>query len=547
MSESFLIKKTAFDVNGDLNERNDNSFIIGPGELNGPAGVLRDSDLRLYGFGSLKWGEGVNQNLFRILENSACAEKETGDFLVGTDDPVGFVPGTGNFNASIHATAPKDENDLGLGNGITTPVVGQDWYNTTSNLKYVYKPTGWDTAGAGGFTVGGDLDMGGKAIQNVQDPTDLSNVLPASVTAPGDAVTVGWADERYINATGDAMTGSLDLGGYKITTLGNPTISTDALTLGYADGRYLSNTGGLLYSDIQFTIPAVGSSSDGIYWSGNTDFAKIYTKTISPETTKLIFQVGDNGLTDYISFEINDYVAGITEVLKVGSVGITPLVPITMGGQNITSAGTVSATNITTPTVTLSGTTNGSLTSSVLRLKSATNGTYDYTDILGGYNGLAAIRMTSNDNWSTVYVQGNTPAGGVPYTIASFYANATTRYLNMNGNKITQLATATSGLDAANKNYVDAAITAANQIITVVSGTIAHNGTIPLPSGYTHSQCTFMVGAGTWPTSAFGGYGRDGIDSFYVSVDKNTRVVSCYTVNSASYPGTANYILIGIK
>lgn len=81
--------------------------------------------------------------------------------------------------------------------------------------------------------------------------------------------------------------------------------------------------------------------------------------------------------------------------------------------------------------------------------------------------------------------------------------------------------------------------------VAVGYGTVAHGGTIPLPSGYTQAQCGWTVGAGTW--NQFGGFGRDGIDSFVVSVNAS-RVVSAYTTNGPTFLATsANYIIIGVK
>jgi len=150
MSETFYIKKTAFDDNNfDLTQREADSFIIGPGELNGPGGLAQDSDLELYGFGAIKWGEGVNQNQYRMLESNACPEKVAGDFLVGTDDPDGYVPGTGSFvpnaGSPVNGAVPKDMYDLGLGNGITEPLIGQLWYNTSQSVLYNNEPAGWTT------------------------------------------------------------------------------------------------------------------------------------------------------------------------------------------------------------------------------------------------------------------------------------------------------------------------------------------------------------------------------------------------------------------
>jgi hypothetical protein len=146
MSETFLIKKTAFDDAGLIADREANSFVIGPGELNGPAGITRASDLRLYGFGSLKWGEGVDQNLFRLLENFACARKETGDILIAGSPTV-------LYDETINPVMPKDENDLGIGNGITTPVLGQPWYDTTSNTLFSFNGTHWVTEGVDPGTI----------------------------------------------------------------------------------------------------------------------------------------------------------------------------------------------------------------------------------------------------------------------------------------------------------------------------------------------------------------------------------------------------------
>ena len=171
MSETFLIKKTAFDDNSALiSEREANSFVIGPGELNGPAGFARESDLRLYGFGALKWGEGVDQNLYRILENFASPRKVTGDILTA-GSPIVL------YDETINPVMPKDENDLGVGNGITTPVLGQFWYDTTSGTLFNFNGTHWVTAGVDPGTIRidakivmsvNDLECNGQAVSRTR-------------------------------------------------------------------------------------------------------------------------------------------------------------------------------------------------------------------------------------------------------------------------------------------------------------------------------------------------------------------------------------------
>ena len=49
-------------------------------------------------------------------------------------------------------------------------------------------------------------------------------------------------NNKCVKKTGDTMSGNLAMGGYKVTGLGTPTVSTDAATRGYVDGIALSGT-----------------------------------------------------------------------------------------------------------------------------------------------------------------------------------------------------------------------------------------------------------------------------------------------------------------
>jgi len=275
MSETFYIKKTAFDDAGsspaDNAQRDENSFIIGPGELNGPAGLNRDSDLELYGFGALKWGEGVDQNQYRQLENFACPQKENGDYWAAGSPPEGaYLSGT-------HPVAPKDENDLGIGNGITEPLNGQSWYNTTDKTLYTFGSGSPATEWRSDMTATNVLDMNGFGIVNTLDPTDAATTLPGGILAPQDVVTVGWADTRFVNVTGDSMTGTLDLGSNQIISLADPTDSpttlqggitqpNDAVNVGWADDRWVNITGDTMTGILDMgsnTISNLGNANSG--------------------------------------------------------------------------------------------------------------------------------------------------------------------------------------------------------------------------------------------------------------------------------------------
>lgn len=85
--------------------------------------------------------------------------------------------------------------------------------------------------------------------------------------------------------------------------------------------------------------------------------------------------------------------------------------------------------------------------------------------------------------------------------------------------------------------------------VAVLTGTIAHGGTIPLPSGYTEAQCKWSVSTNSQVT-ALSTDGSD--DRTYIRCFTTGRVVSCYmstknTPAEVKEAGVANYIIIGVK
>lgn len=79
--------------------------------------------------------------------------------------------------------------------------------------------------------------------------------------------------------------------------------------------------------------------------------------------------------------------------------------------------------------------------------------------------------------------------------------------------------------------------------VAVLSGTISHGGTIPLPSGYSQAQCKWTVSV----SELSSGLGSNDIDFFVCSADSD-RVVTCSGGNGdGSFVGIANYMIIGVK
>lgn len=97
------------------NTKGELEYVLVPGSVNGPGMPNINSDLRTYGAGHQKWGEGVNENFFRLAENFNCPESI-------------FIDGQ-----------PKNAAQLGIaGAGINSPLDGQIWFNSTKNKLFVY-------------------------------------------------------------------------------------------------------------------------------------------------------------------------------------------------------------------------------------------------------------------------------------------------------------------------------------------------------------------------------------------------------------------------
>ena len=77
--------------------------------------------------------------------------------------------------------------------------------------------------------------------------------------------------------------------------------------------------------------------------------------------------------------------------------------------------------------------------------------------------------------------------------------------------------------------------------VAVLTGEIAHGGTIPLPAGFTHEQCKWAV----MPRFMFDRGGAD-INSFQVYADAN-RFVTVHTEGGVNNYNRATYIIVGIK
>jgi hypothetical protein len=130
-----------------------------------------------------------------------------------------------------------------------SPLTGQLWFDTaTPALNVRTTDTTWSNIVTAGLPVQGDIDMAGHTIGALANLTGLDGT---------QAVNMQSGDDRYVNVTGDAMTGALDLGNNAITGVADinqsmPQLS-QAMNVKSADLRYVHLTGDMMLGDLSMS------------------------------------------------------------------------------------------------------------------------------------------------------------------------------------------------------------------------------------------------------------------------------------------------------
>lgn len=479
MANTFYIKKTAYDDNGTLPEKDANSIVIGPGEVNGPNGVFRDTDITLFGYNAVDWGQHVDQNFLRLLENFACPEKELGDYNPAT--------GQYDFDPATSPTTPKDEKDLGIGNGITNPVLGQLWFNTTKNSLYYYGIGGWQSF-TDGLVFTGDINMSFNHIINLADPTN-----------PTDALNLQYADNRYVNITGDVMSGDLSMGGNHVTNIADPILPQDAVSLSYLNTNFVSINGNVINGNLTFNTDDGDTNLFGIKWNKSSDgsaltkIKTIYNLVTGGDETFLQFENNGNNLR---GFKFHD-VQSSTDLLEINNVSIYANIPyvgtdltsntLTSTTANITDlniSNTINIGNTTiqdgqisyTPTIQPSITERFMLNAIFPLLQFSASHT-DNTASLGNKYNNYLFRFYSDSSLTSF----EDFAFNVEFDSAN---NLITKELDVGNGKIVNLADPILDNDAVNfktlKNYATT--------YTITQGNAAHGTYLPLPTGLTNHR-----------------------------------------------------------
>src|SRR5665213_2375684 len=168
---------------------------IQPNTLNGPGGVQQSSDLSMFGLGYVLWGQASDENDYRILENFACPQSVLNPIPV---QQMGVA-------------------ELGAGNGVNTPIVGQLWFNTTTQSMYVFTSAGWTVASI-------------SVVSTAQPLIPSQGQLWYNTAIPQLEVWNGtaWASVAalYIPIGGGTVTGPINMSGNNITDVGIVTTGT---------------------------------------------------------------------------------------------------------------------------------------------------------------------------------------------------------------------------------------------------------------------------------------------------------------------------------
>lgn len=233
-----------------------------------PKQTERDStDLRFYGTGATRWGEGANQNFIRLLENFAVSSKEE--------------------DGKIY---PKNEDDLNQkGLGVNNPITGQLWYDTDTQTLFIFDEEIVDDDNSGWQRVTGSTPSGDTAPSTPQTGNLWFDTSEEQLKVWNGDEWISVA-KQYVRLDGtNAMEGDLDLGDHRIVNLATPNDDQDASTKKYVDDWIEEITDNGLLDDLY--INRDGDTVTGEITFDTTEGSKI---TFEYSDSTLVIGEGDS-------------------------------------------------------------------------------------------------------------------------------------------------------------------------------------------------------------------------------------------------------------
>ena len=215
-------------------------------------------------------------------------------------------------------------------------------------------------------------------------------------------------------------------------------------------------------------------------------------------------------------------------VTSTGSDDVTFNVSVTDNSHNHISANISDATSTNTPNMVV---------------RRDINGDVAVRYVVGGLTG-NALTATTLETPRTI--NGTSFNGGSNITTSSW---GTSRTLTLAG-----AVTGSVSIDGSGNVTLNTSVSSTSGV-SILTGTVANGGTIPLPSGYSEGQCRWMVSMNNDNPSNTAWDWQEGVSSDHIHSycsANGTRVVTCYRTvlnetGTQTHNGTANYIIIGVK